>query len=220
MAIHNSGVAVGIAIILILLLSCPNTLAQTSTVFDSTTRFNIPAYNSAINFALIGTYASATFANNTWTFTNLSLNQSNPANLEISTENSNVTVIFYGVSFFSSDLLSYFVQGQGQQVINMGLGASAGRSVDWVVFSNDTFVTNGWSVSQTGTVTVTGLTGNVSVFYFGFTNELGNNNLPFYEQHSVAIAVVMAVVVTVGVAVAINIVVRKRSVEGETNENA
>jgi len=219
-AIHSSGVGSGIAIILILLLSCPNTLAQTSTAFDPANKFSVPSYNGVISFAVNGTYSSATFANNTWIFTNLRLNQSETmASLEISTSNSNVTVIYYGVNaFFPSNQLSYFAQGQGQQFINMGLGSSAGRSVDWVVFSNDTFVTNGWSVSHDGTVTVTGLTGNVSVIYFGFTNELGNN-LPFYEQHSVAIAVGVGVVVTVAFAVGVNIVFKRRSAK-ETNQVA
>ena len=159
-----------------------------------------------------GTYSNATLQDNAWTFTNLSLNQSQPMPyLQISAINSNVTVWYYGVNtFFPSDMLTYFTADSGQQLINMGV-ADAGSSVDWVVLSNGTFVTNGWNVSHNGTVTVTGLTGNLSVIYFGFTNELGNANLPFYEKHSVAIAVGIALAVTIGIAVAINVAAKKRN---------
>lgn len=215
MAIHRSvkvcAVAVA-ALVLILPLICPNALAQTSTAFDPTQKFSVPAYNGVVRFAVNGTYSNATFQDNAWTFTDLSLNQSQPMPyLQISTKNSDVTVWYYGVNtLFPYNMLNYYTQDNGQQSINMGL-TNAGESVDWVVFSNNTFVTNGWNVLQNGTVTVTGLTGNITVIYFGFTNELGNSNLPWYEQHSVAIAVAIAVAATVGVAIAVNITVKKRS---------
>lgn len=107
-------------------------------------------------------------------------------------------------------------QGEGRQVLNIGVvGAQGGVSVNWVVFSNGTFVSKDWSVSRNGTVTVNGLTGIVSVIYFGFTNDLGNANLPFYEQHSVAIAVTVAVAVTLAVAVVVKVGVKRREGKGE-----
>jgi len=199
------------------MLSCPNTLAQTSTAFVPADKFDIPANNGAINFAVNGSYSTATFEGSTWTFTNLLINGSEPLqNLEISTENSNVTIFSYHTRIldFPSDQLRYFVQGRGQQIINIGVGLQGESNVDWVVSSNRSFISNGWTVSHNGTVTLTGLTGNISITYFGFTNQLTNSNLPFYEQHSVAIAV--AVLFAVTVAVAITVAVKRRSSAGET----
>jgi len=208
---NASAVAI-VALILILPLICPSASAQTSTAFDPTEKFSIPTYNGVVRFAVNGTYSNATFEDNAWTFTDLSLNQSQPMPyLQISAKDSDVTVWYYGINtFFPSDMLSYFTQDSGQQVVNMGL-ANAGNSVDWVVYSNGTFVTNGWNVSRNGTVTVDGLGGNITLIYFGFTNELGNSNLPFYEQHSVAITVAVALAITVAVAAAINVTVKRRS---------
>jgi hypothetical protein len=186
------------------------------------TQFSIPAYNGIISFAENGTYSSATLESNTWIFTYLLLNGSQLlANLEISIKNSNVTIISYTVTSinFPSNRLSYSVEGEGQQVINMGLGFQ-GNSADWIVTSNGTFLNTGWSVSRNGTVTVTGLTGKISIVYFGFTNQLGNSNAPFYEQHSIAIAVVLAVVFTVVAAGAVRISVKRHSGQGELNTNA
>jgi len=196
----------------LLLLICPNASAQTSTAFGPSKVFSVPSYNGAINFAVDGTYSNATFQDDAWTFADLSLNQSQPMPyLQISAKDSNVTVWYYGYNvYFPSDMLVYYTQDNGEQVINMGL-PNAGNTVDWVVFSNNTFVTNGWTLSPDGTVTVAGLTGNITVVYFGFTSQMNNSNLPWYEQHSVAIAVAIAVAVTVGAAVAVSVTLKKRS---------
>ncbi len=74
---------------------------------------------------------------------------------------------------FPNERLTYLAQGKGEQVINMGVGYG-GSSVDWVVVTNGTFLSNGWSVSHNGTVTVTGLTGNITVIYFGFTSQIAS----------------------------------------------
>ena len=201
--------------VLILLWVCPATFAQASTAFGAGTKFGIPAQNGAISFAVNGNYSTASLEGNKWVFTNLQLNRSEPLrNLEISTENSNITVFSYrnSTSGFPNSRISYFAQGLGKQTINMGVGSYGGTKVDWVVSSNGTFVSKGWSVSHNGTVTVTGLTGNISVIYFGFTNNLVKSNLPFYEQHSVAIAVAVALAAIVGVAAAVNVTVKRRSV--------
>jgi hypothetical protein len=202
---------------LLLILSCPYASAQTSRAFDPNTKFSLPAYDGSISFAVNGSYSNATFEGDAWIFNDLRLNQSQPMPyLELSARNSDIVVSYYGgSSFFPGDMLGYFAQGLGQQVINMGI-ANAGNKVDWVVFSNGTFVSNGWNVSHNGTVTVTGLTGNITVIYFGFTDELGNSNLPFYEQHSVAIATAIALTATVGAAVAVNVFAKRRSVRSQS----
>lgn len=217
MVIHRSGV--GVAVIVILLLTCASALAQESTAFDTNDRFSVPAYNGVISFAVNGTYSSATLEGATWDFTDLQLNRSEPLeNLQIAVENSDVTVFSYRTTTtgFPNDRLNFRVQGKGKQVINMGVGLNGGGSVDWVVSSNGTFVNSGWSVSRNGSVTLIGLTGNINVIYYDFTGQLPRSNLPFYEQHSVAIAVAVAVAVTVAAAVAVNVVIKRRSGAGGT----
>ncbi len=213
MAIRFNGVAGGIVLILILLLSCQSTLAQTTIVIDPSSKFDVPSHNGVVRFAVNGNYSSAVFDGTAWSFTNLQLNGSNPITyLTISAENSNITVYSYhnSTNVFPSSRISYNAQGLGTQILNLGVGSGGGIKVNWVVYSNATFISNGWSVSHNGTVTISGLTGNVSVIYFGFTN-LTNSNLPFYEQHSVAIAVAISFAVVVGVAVAVNVWIEKRS---------
>jgi hypothetical protein len=212
------GVAV-VAILFIFLWTCPSTLAQ-STAFGPTTKFSVPVYNGVISFAVNGNYSSATFEDNIWIFTNLLLNGSQPLeNFEISCKDSNVTVNSYQTIIFGfpSEFLNISVQGKGQQVINMGIGAYTGTNVDWVVASNVTFLNNGWNVSHNGTVTLTGLTGNLNIIYFDFTNQLGASNQPFYEAHSVAIAVTVAIIATVAVAVVLKVADKRRPSEGETS---
>ena len=212
-----------IVIILTLPWTCPNILAQTSIALGPAAKFSVPAYNGTISFAENGNYSTATFEDNTWIFTNLRLNNSQPLeNLEISAKNSDVTVNSYLETTvnFPNDRLSYSVQGKGVQVVNLGLGVYGGSNVDWVVTSNGTFLNNGWSVSHNGTVTVTGLTGNITVIYFGFTSQLGASNLPFYEQHSVAIAVAIAVAATVAAAVVVKTAVKRHAVKEELSKNA
>lgn len=218
--INSKGYASAVAIIVIILtmsLTCPNALAQTSTAFGPAAEFNVPAYHGVISFAENGTYASAVFENNTWVFTNLHLYRSPPLrSLVISAEDSNVIIYSHNVTTadFPNERLTYLAQGKGEQVINMGVGPHGGSPVDWIVVTNGTFISNGWSVARNGTVTVTGLTGTISVIYFGFTSQIANSHLPFYEQHSVAIAVTVAVAATLGVAVFVKVKVMRREGKG------
>jgi len=213
--IYRKGFAWGVAIaalILTLMWVYPNTSAKISSAFGTSTKFNVPGYNGVITFATNGSYTAATFEDNTWAFKNLRLNGSQPLNsLEISAENSSVMINSYQIRTFGfpSDFLNISVQGKGQQVINMGVGAFSGTNVDWVVSSNVTFLNSGWSVSHNGTVTLTGLTGNLNIIYFNFTSQTESSHLPFYEAHSVAIAVTIGVIATFGAAVVVQVAIRK-----------
>jgi hypothetical protein len=215
--INRNKVSAGIAIIVIVLifpLTCPNTQAQTNITFSPADKFNIPSYNGTISFAVNGTYSEATFENDTWTFTNLHLNGSQPlANFKISTQNSNVTIFSY-LAFnttLQSALLRYVVEGQGKQILNLGLGSQEGEwtGADWsVVTGNNVFMAEGegWSISHDGTIVITGATGNVSIVHWGFfENSIPSSNLPFYQQHSVAIVIAMVVAVTIIVAIVIKV---------------
>ena len=220
--IKNSKVLIGIAIIVIIFilsLACSNSQAQTSIAFKPTDIFLVPAYNGSLSFAVNGTYSAATFENNTWTFTNLQLNGSQPLkNLEFSTQNSNVTIFSYltfNNTAFQGIQLGYAVEGKGKQVLNLGLGSEE-EDWEWSVAFNGVFIGegDGWNILRDGTLVVTGATGNVSIFDFeSFGNSAPSSNLPFYQQHSVAIIITVAVAATVVVAVVIKVNSRKHSGE-------
>jgi len=86
------------------------------------------------------------------------------------------------------------------QTFKFGVTLSGGG---WfVAFNRNTYPeeNHGWASSDDGTVTVTGPAATVSISYFSsdFGNPNSNfKNLPWYEQHSVAIATGIAVAVAV-----------------------
>ncbi len=222
--INRGKVSTGIAIVFIIFvfsLACPNIQAQTSIPFNTTYNFSVPLFDGNISFAVNGTYSNATFENNTWTFTNLRLNGSQPLeNFEISTQNSNVTILSYIASnnaAFSNIRLSYVTEGKGTQILNLGLGSgSQGEGYEWTVSFNGAVISedDGWSISHDGTLVITGATGNISVIRFDFGNT-APSNLPFYQQHSIAIITALGVVATVTIAVVIKVRSRKYSSKDE-----
>ncbi|MCL4430456.1 MAG: hypothetical protein M1167_06860, partial [Chloroflexi bacterium] len=87
------GIAAAVLIVLVFPIFCPDANAQAATTFTPQDKFSIPQLNGSISFAVNGSYSSATLENGTWTFNDLSLNDSQPlGNLKISVENSNLTV--------------------------------------------------------------------------------------------------------------------------------
>ncbi|MGA3290998.1 MAG: hypothetical protein ABSD42_12250 [Candidatus Bathyarchaeia archaeon] len=215
--IVSAGVAI-IVIIIIFPLSCSNAQAQTNIAFNPVDQFSIPAYNGSISFAVNGTYFTATFENNSWTFTNLLLTGSAPLeNFEVSTQNSNLTILSYltsNITGFQIEQLRYVVEGRGKQIVNLGLGPEeSGLSpiYEWsVVVNGKTFLSEGadWSVSNDGTMTINGESGNVSLVHFNFSDfgsSASNSNLPFYQQHSVVIGIATTVAVVVVIAVGIKV---------------
>jgi hypothetical protein len=232
--INRNKVSAGIAIIVIVLIfpwTCPNTQAQTDITFKPADKFSIPSNNDTISFAVNGTYSKATLENDTWTFMNLRLNGSQPLeNFKISAQNSNVTIFSYqayNTTTFQIVLLRYLVEGQGEQILNLGLGSQEGglsASIEWsVIVGNNVFLAEGegWSISHDGSMVVTGATGNVSIVHWGFfENGVPSSNLPFYQQHSVAIVITMVVAVTVIVAIVIKVKNREHSGESELVKSA
>jgi hypothetical protein len=219
----SAGIAI-IAIIFIFSLACPNTEAQTSTSFTPADKFLVPAYNGSISFAVNGTYSNANFENNTWTFTNLHLNRSTLLeNFEISTQNSNVTVVSYesnNNTVAQSATLRCVVEGNGKQTLNFGLGPGKGE-LDWSLGYNGTDVGRGegegWNVLHNGTIVLTDLTGSLSITRFDYLGS--SSNLPFYQQHSVAIAVAIIFALVVGAAVLTKVKSREPSNEsGQANK--
>jgi hypothetical protein len=207
-----TGVVAALVLILVLLQPCSFALAQTDTSFTPADKFSIPLYNGSISFAVKGTYANATLKNDMWTFTNLRLNNSQMVeNFAVSAQNSNVTVFWAQVSntTIRGAFLSYFVEGQGTQTFNFDLNIEGG---EWSVLFNEVFIAEGegWTLSPDHTLTITGATGNVTLMYIYLGERRGNSsNLPFYEQHSVAIATAAAVAVIVVLTVSVRAKHRK-----------
>jgi spore coat protein U-like protein len=200
----------GIAPIIVILLLCvfPNVQAQTIVTFSPADKFDIPVLDGAVSFAVNGSYSKSTFENNTWIFTDLQLNGSQMIrDFRISTQNSNVTIFSFLINngtSFQSERLRFKVEGHGEQILNFGLFSEQGESLssaEWtVVFGNHTVVSegDGWNLLPHGTVDVTGATENVSIIHYNFLNSFGNNsNLPFYQQHSVAITIAISVSVVI-----------------------
>ena len=215
--------AAGIATILILVIvtifscTCTNLQAQTNVSFSPADKFGIQAYNGTISFAVNGTYSNATLTNNSWIFMNLHLNGSLPIdNLEFSAQNCNVTIFSYqafNLTSLNMLFLSYVVEGKGEQSLNFGPGSQQVSGVsagaEWnVVFGTRLVATEGegWNLLPNGTLIVTGASENenVTILHYVFAGS-SNSNLPFYQQHSIAIIVAIVVALTVVVAVVIKI---------------
>ncbi|HLN88833.1 MAG TPA: hypothetical protein VK253_02095 [Candidatus Binatia bacterium] len=181
--------------------------AQTATNFTPQDNFSIPALNGTINFATNGSYTSATLVNGSWIFSNLSLNNSKPlGNLTVSAVNSNMTILLY--RFYNllgrTAILRYYAQGIGTQTVNLGLNVTQQtQPIEWSVSPTaGVFLAegNGWKLLRDNSVVVTGLTGNITVLHYGFFAPT-DNNLPFYQHHSIAIltTIVFAALVTIAV---------------------
>ncbi len=224
----NSKVSVGVTIIIILSFSpwiYPITQAQNTLTLTPTEKFNIPLYNGTVSFAVNGTYSKAILENDSWTFTNLNLLGSQTLqNFTVSAQNSNITIDFYSALNFTrrSSLLLYTLEGQGKQVFNFGQ-ATAGETftaVDWsvIVGNNFVFLPEGqeWTISPDGTIFVNGASsGNVSIIHWAFfdSSTMGSN-LPFYQQHSVA----LAIIVSLSVVVAASVVIKVRETKSPNND--
>jgi hypothetical protein len=208
----------------------PPTPTPTSTPIPTTSttadQFLIPKYSGSINFAVNSTYSSATFENNTWTFSNLFMTGSQPlTSFQISTQNSNVTILSYVTdqnTAFQSMRLRYAVEGQGKQILNLGLDPEEGElnpAVEWHVSDNNVSLSKGkdWSISNDETIIVNGASGNVSIAYYIFSDFSGNgesnSNVPFYQQHTVVITIATALAIVVAIAVLTKVKTREQPVK-------
>lgn len=195
-----------------------NTQAQNYTSFSSADQFQIPLYNGTVSFAVNGSYSQATLYNDSWAFQNLIMNRSTTLNnFRVSAQNCNVTIFAYTASNTSQTLrLRYSVSGDGKQIFSFGQIPGIQNSIDWYVVhtinGKSIFLTPGvdWTISPDGTVVVNAATGNFSVVHFNSGDTaLLNSNLPFYEQHSVAITI--SAVVAIVLLLAVFITVRNKT---------
>ncbi len=214
MATHHS-ICVGIAIVVVIGLVfphfCSEVKAQDTVTFTPADKFSIPALNGSISFFTNGTCSEATLENNTWHFKDLTLNDSRSSgNLKISTENSNVTILFYRAfnATFNITMIRYSVEGQGKQTINFGFDESRKtRPDEWsVVIPDSVFLAegDGWNLLPDNTVVIDRVESTVSIVHY-VLNFPSDEHLPFYQRHSVAIITAIVVAVTIACAVLIKI---------------
>jgi len=195
--------------------------SQYTMLFSTTDRFNIPALNGSIRFAHNGSYSSATMENSTWIFKDLRfnnvMNNSALGNLQISVQDSNITIF----SFYSSNNISmtrqnvrYFAEGAGTQVVYLGINKTTHYSEWWVTFNAPTsiFLAQGreWQLFPNNTVIVHGQTGNISITHSNFgTSE--DSNLPFYQRHSITIITAVLFAATITIASILRLKVKKKA---------
>jgi hypothetical protein len=195
----------------------PITQAETITTFTSADKFDIAELHSSISFAVNGSYSEATLKNGTWIFRDLALNNQSIADfglnalhsvgdLSFSTQDSNVTILAYLTLNYSFpvSILSYTVEGEGKQIVNLGLNSSSPPdAAEWsVIIADNVFLAEGqgWTFLPDNTVIINSANSNVTVMHFDYLNSI-DGNLVFYIQHSVALttAVVLTMVVTLGI---------------------
>ena len=218
MKTNNTALA-GLGIILLIALLFfyffPNAQTQTRQEFTPKDRYDIPQLNGSIRFAANGSYQSATLGNNTWLFNDLRFNISRPqGNLKVSAQNSNITIFSYqSINFIGrSEFLRVKVDGIGTQTVNLGLNTTRKTSSsEWsVIIPGSIFLAEGegWKLQPDNTVIITGITGNFSVVHYNLgINE--DENLPFYQKHSIAIITAAVLASTIAAAAIINLKGRK-----------
>ncbi|MCL5876410.1 MAG: hypothetical protein M1540_01190 [Candidatus Bathyarchaeota archaeon] len=204
----------------------PSAQAQNATPFTPNDKFIIPQLNGSLNFAFNGTYTSAALQNDTWFFTDLTLNRNNSSlrlgNLDISVKDSNITIFtFYSdrlsAQFNRFGSIRYFAEGAGTQTINLNINTTdQTHSSEWgVINPAGVFLAEGkdWQLLPDNTVIVYGRTGNVTVSHYGFGVDSGST-LPFYMQHSVALGLLAVLAVTVAAATIIRFNIRRNPLHG------
>lgn len=215
-----ASIALVLIVVLFLLQSCSLVNAQTEVILDPADKFEVPAYNSTISFAVNGTYFEASLQNDRWTFTNLVLNNSvsrAKLNVTVSAQDSNVTITSYqktnstfAGSPASTVRLRYVAVGQGSQTFNLHLNPEEG---DYSVIADGVWIGlyDGWSISSDSTITITGERHSVSIAFYG-DPETSQNFLsqPFYIQHSVIILTSIILAITVGMTVVFRIIIKKQ----------
>jgi len=188
-----------VLLLVVIILLVHNAKAEIETTFTQNTTFDISTHESKISFGVNGTYTSATLTDGTWSFTNLKLNGSQTLNnFSVSARNSNVTITSFIIGNTTSRLtiLRYVAEGLGEQTFKMGIDAEEGRwglHPEWSVIVNGAWLGegDGWKIAPDGTVSIEGVTGNVSIAHYGFLGlSESDKDLPFYEQHSVSITTV------------------------------
>lgn len=170
--------------------------AQPEIVFTTVDKFEIPSKNSSIRFAANGTYRSATLDNDVWIFENLYFpNPINTEKLNLTVSAQDCDIIISPYSIFNRIsrgenvkwvILRYTVAGQGMQVVNLGLDPDKGQ-LDAILDGEFVGLNHGWTRDYDGTITVTRVAANVTLWYYGYPDSY-TQNVDFFEQHSVMLS--------------------------------
>ncbi len=193
----------------------PNSIAQTTTAFTPDTEFSLATYNSTIRFAVNGTYTQAKLENNSWLFSDLQLvNSPTVKSLRLSTYNCNITILSFAgiITDIHSGTVHYNVSGPGIQTFNFGLNPAFGLNpkshyvvvrLDLTQYPDYHPEGNGWNFSDDGTITITNATSQAYIFYRDYSDELLDENLPFYHTHLVTIFALtfVATIALIGIAI-------------------
>ncbi len=204
---------ISVFVMIVQLVSCFDILAdaQSEIAFNAVDKFEIPSNNSSIRFATNGTYEMASLENSVWTFENLYFSNSlgtKKLNIKVSATDCDVTINPYRIFNYTSRkenvkwvIFSYTVLGHGTQVFNLGLNPDKGQ-LDAIL--NGEFVgrTHGWTRSPDGTITITGATANVTLWYYGYPDSYKDSS-NFFDEHSVVISSTFSVVIVVFLAAVI-----------------
>ncbi len=174
--------------------------------------FEIPAQSGTISFEANGTFEEAHLESGAWEFVNLwfrDFPQQEKLNLTVAAKDSDVTITSYRLVRSNTSLgnmrIRYTVVGQGKQTFNFGAIPKSGI---WNVVIDGVFLgqENGWTVSDQGTVTVTGAASqsNVSIIYYIYPDSfVALLEKPFLERNSVAIATAIALTATAVLAITV-----------------
>jgi hypothetical protein len=220
---ENKPVFVGLAVIIIVILTFPHVYPtvqgqiEQETVFTPAYKFETTNYNSSIRFAVNGSCSEVSLENGVWTFTNLRLNNSQAFNnFSIAARDSNITI--YSVRTGDSNrssFLRYNAQGEGNQTVNLYPGST--RQTHWsewsvtVPRSGTVWLPEGENWKLHGnSVFVWGLTGNISVVRYNFSPSYRDSNLPLHLQHSITIITAVALAAVAATALIIQIITRRR----------
>jgi hypothetical protein len=177
--------------------------------FTSEDVFRIQSKNSSIRFANNGTYESANLENGVWVFKNLYISNSRAAeklNLTISATDCDLTIFpflstpySYGIATLKWIILPYSLSGEGTQVFNLGLEPDNSQ-LDVILDGEYAGRNHGWTRSDDGTLTITGATSNVTLWYIRYP-EKAEGSQDFLSEHYVLIgsAIFFAFIVIVAV---------------------
>ena len=146
-----------------------------SGTFTPADAFDIPEYNTSINFASNGSYVYTNLENSTWRFQNLIVDDYVTPNastwyLRMSALDCNVTITSYCAPYVNGKdaWINYTVTGVGTQAIDNNydrLGCWEITNYTVIIDGTEGSENDGWTVSDDGWLIVTGATSNVTIIY-------------------------------------------------------
>lgn len=208
---------------------------RASEAFTPADTFDIPEYNSSINFAFDGSYVYINFDSNIWRFQNLIADDYDSPNwptwyFSVSARNCNLTItsycppqVFNGVD----GLINYTVTGVGTQILDNNYDRVGGWPINYTVIIDGTerAQNDSWTASDDGWLTVTGANSNVTIIYKAIMPDWLKDAPPpgepepkktigiFAGNSTILYVIIFAVAITALVAAAVLIFKRKKQTQ-------